>query len=133
MAAQPAHLLRGNIVFLSTNHCISVYPQVQLRKELRVPGGSRALSSCSAMGHGLVFASCRQCVLGSMQQCVLSSVLPTPLRTYPGQVQRAQQCAECQLCTGEMENALWSHKKGNMEFYILFFPLRRSSVFAEEL
>lgn len=55
---------------------------------------------------------------------LLGSVASTPFSARSrSQVQCAQKCAECQLCTREMENALQSHKKENMEFsFFLLFP-----------
>lgn len=53
---------------------------------------------------------------------LLGSVPSTPLFAQStGQAQCAQKCAECQLCTGEMENAVWSHKRWNMDLNCLFF------------
>lgn len=58
---------------------------------------------------------------------LLGSVPSTPLFAQStGQAQCAQKCAECQLCTGEMENAVRSHEKWNMdlEFFIFYCFLR---------
>lgn len=87
-----------------------------------VSGGGRALGSPVA-----VKGSCRRRGWGSLMpdnsRRLLGSVLSTPFSARStGQVQRAQKCAECQLCTREMENVLWSHKMRNMEFSFFFPP-----------
>lgn len=52
---------------------------------------------------------------------LLGSVPSTPLFAQStGQAQCAQKCAECQLCPGEMENAVWS-RKWNMDLNIFIF------------
>lgn len=88
-------------------------------------GGGQALSSlapaersCGSQGWCLLMPD------GSRR--LLGSVLSSPLFAQStGQAQCAQKCAECQLCTGEMENAVRSHKKWNMDlnFFIFhYFP-----------
>lgn len=85
-------------------------------------GGGQALGSPVP-----VKGSCRRWGWGSLMpdssRRLLGSVLSTPFSARStGQVQRAQKCVECQLCTREMENALWSHKTRNMEFSFFFSP-----------